>query len=98
MSEQPKGNKLRDIVDTNRPFRMIYSGVENEKYFDLVYDMGIRDFLISYHYVQKKKLDAEHYANLGVKFFIDSGAFTYQSDIKYHDWTVEMWEKQIVRY
>lgn len=98
MSEKPKGNKLRDIVDTNRPFRMIYSGVENEKYFDLVYDMGIRDFLISYHYVQKKKLDAEKYAQLGVKFFIDSGAFTYQSNLEYQDWTVEQWEKQIVRY
>lgn len=95
---QPKGNKLKDIIDTNRPFKMIYSGVESEKYFDLVYDMGIRDFLMSYHYIQKKKLDVEKYKSLGVKFLIDSGAYTYMSNLDYQDWTIEQWEKHIERY
>lgn len=89
---------LHDAIDRDRLFKMIYSGVENKKYFKILYDLGIRDFLISYHYVQEKKLDMEYYKSLGIKFFIDSGAYTYQGQEKYQDKPKEYWEKQIVRY
>ena len=89
---------LKDIVDRNKLFTMLYSGVEDDRNFRILYDMGIRNFLISYQYVQKKKLDVDNYVSLGVKFFVDSGAFTYMSDSKYSDFTIDDWEKQIVRY
>lgn len=93
-----KPKTLHDIVDKTRLFRMIYSGVENRKYFDILYNLGIRDFLISYHYIAEKKLDMEYYKSLGIKFFIDSGAYTYQGQEKYHDLPKEYWEGQIVKY
>lgn len=93
-----KPKSLHDVIDKTRLFRMIYSGVENKKYFDLLYNMGIRDFLISYHYIAEKRLDMEYYKSLGIKFFIDSGAYTYQGQEKYWDKPKEYWEKQIVKY
>lgn len=48
-----KCTDLREVMDYDRPFRMIYSGVENEQYFNLLYNMGIRDFLMSYHYIKE---------------------------------------------
>ena len=89
---------IRDIVDYNRPFNIFYSGVEDQNNFNILYDMGVRNFLMSYHYIQNKHLDVKVYENKGVKFFIDSGAYTYQMDPKYQDTTIEEWEKQIVRY
>lgn len=95
---EDKPKSLHDVIDRTRLFRMIYSGVENKKYFDLLYNMGIRDFLISYHYIAEKRLDMEYYKSLGIKFFIDSGAYTYQGQEKYWDKPKEYWEKQIVKY
>lgn len=93
-----KGN-LRDIMDFNRPFNIIYSGVEQETYFNILYDMGIRHFLMSYHYVQNKHLSMQkQYSDKGVKFFIDSGAHTYQNDPKYADYDIEYWEQHLQRY
>lgn len=44
-SEAPK--TLWDIVDHEQDFHMLYSGVEDERNFDILYDMGIRNFLVS---------------------------------------------------
>lgn len=91
-------NNLRDIMDTNHLFRMIYSGVENEKYFNLLYDMGIRDFLMSFHYIHEKNIDMSVFKDKGVKFLIDSGAHTYQNDDKYLEYPIEYWEEHLMRY
>lgn len=95
-SEAPK--TLWDIVDHEQDFHMLYSGVEDERNFDILYDMGIRNFLMSYQYVQNRHMNVDKFSGLGIKFFIDSGAYTYMSDPKYADFTIEDWEKQIERY
>lgn len=95
---KPKYNSLREVMDIQRPFSMLFSGVEDDKNFQILYDMGIRNFLISYHYVQKKHLSTTKYEEMGVKFFVDSGAFTYMSSLEHEDWTVEQWEKHIESY
>lgn len=96
--EKPKRKNIRDIIDYNRPFNIFYSGVEDQNNFNILYDMGIRNFLMSYHYIQNKHLDTKLYEEKGVKFFIDSGAYTYMADSKYQDTTIEEWEKHIHRY
>jgi len=96
-TSQKRGD-IREIVDYNRPFNIFYSGVEDKTNFDILYDMGIRNFLMSYHYIQNKHLDTKAYESAGVKFFIDSGAYTYMSDMKYQDTSIEEWEKHIQRY
>lgn len=98
--EEPKAAvNLRDIMDYDRVFNIIYSGVEQQEYFDILYDMGIRNFLISFHYVQNKHLSMDkQYGGLGVKFFVDSGAHTYQNDPKYADYDIEYWEKHLQKY
>lgn len=93
-----KYNSLEDVVDKKRPYSMLFSGVENDSYFQILYDRGIRNFLISYHYIQKKHLSTKKYEDMGIKFFIDSGAFTYMSNPEYSEYTVEQWEEQIPRY
>ena len=94
--EKPKS--LWDIVDHEQDFHMLYSGVEDERNFDILYSMGIRNFLISYQYVQNKHMNVDKFSGLGIKFFVDSGAYTYRNDLKYADYTVEQWEEQIQRY
>lgn len=93
-----KYNDLREVMDMNRPYTMLFSGVEDDNNFQILYDMGIRNFLISYHYVQKKRISTAKYEELGVKFFVDSGAFTYMSSLEHQEWTIEQWEKQIDSY
>lgn len=93
-----KYNSLREVMDLNRPFCMMFSGVEDDKNFQILYDMGIRNFLISYHYVQKKHLNTSKYEEMGVKFFVDSGAFTFISNLEFQDHTIEEWEKYIESY
>lgn len=89
---------LHDVIDYSRDFSMFYSGVEHDAYLSGCYDMGIRNFLMSFEYIQSKHLGdiAKKYPN--IHLFVDSGAFTYQNDPKYKDYTVEQWEKQIERY
>ena len=94
----PKFNRLGDVVDKDRNFSMLYSGVEDDKNFRILYDLGIRNFLMSYHYVQSKALDVDMYNDLGIKFLIDSGAYTYMSNPKYNDYTIEQWERHIEQY
>lgn len=90
---------LGDVMDMSRPFSIFYSGVETESYLNTLYDMGIRNFLMSYHYIQKIHMSMDKkFSGKGIKFFIDSGAFTYQIDPKYSEYTIEMWEEQIQRY
>ena len=97
--QKPKYNNLREIMNYSKPFSMFYSGVENDTYFNGCYEMGVRDFLMSYHYLQKSRVPLhKKYGDLGIKIFIDSGAYTYQADPKYREFTKEDWEKQIVHY
>lgn len=88
---------LREVMDYSRPFAIFYSGVENDTYFRGCYDMGVRNFLMSYQYVMGKNI-TDKYENLGISLFIDSGAFTYMSDEKYKGYTDEQWENQIEQY
>ena len=93
-----KYSSLHDVVDRKRLFKMIYSGVESEDNFDILYDLGIRDFLMSFHYIQKKRQSMKRYAELGVKFFIDSGAYTFINNEEFHSYTIEQWEAYIESY
>lgn len=94
---KPKYSNLKEIMDYTRPLSIFFSGVEQESYLDVLYNLGIRNFLMSYEYVkgrgsgQLKKYSDMH-------LFIDSGAYTYQNDPKYEEYTEEQWEKQIVEY
>lgn len=90
--------RLGDVIDKTRNFSMLYSGVEDDKNFNILYDLGIRNFLMSYHYVQSKNLDVSMYEEKGVKFLIDSGAFTYMSNPKYQEYTIDQWEAHLQRY
>lgn len=90
--------RLGDVIDKNKLFSMLYSGVEDTKNFNILYDLGIRDFLISFHYIQQKNLDINIYADRGIKFFIDSGAYTYMNNPDYNERTVEEWEEHIKFY
>lgn len=91
-------NSLEETIDRTKPFSIYYSGVETRRYFDTMYSIGIRNFLMSYHYIQSKKIDMSEYAGLGIKFFIDSGAYTFQTNEEYANRTKEEWELQIIEY
>lgn len=95
--EEKRYANLRDIMDYTRPFAMFYSGVESETYFNGCYDMGVRNFLMSYEYTRGRNI-TEKYKDSGISLFIDSGAFTYMNDPKYVEYTPEQWEKQIMSY
>lgn len=95
--EQPKYTDLHQVMDYTRPLTIFFSGVEYESYLDILYDLGIRNFLMSYEYLKGKgSFVLKKYHD--VHIFIDSGAFTYMSDPKYADYTVEQWEQQIHEY
>lgn len=96
--QKPKYNSLREVMDLNRPFNMMFSGVEDEKNFQILYNMGIRNFLISFHYVQKKRLNTQKYEEMGIKFFVDSGAFTFITNLGFEEYSIEDWEKYIETY
>lgn len=70
--------ELEQLMDFKRPFSMLYSGVESERFFNMCYSMGIRNFLVSFEYVKK----ISHIINAECKVFVDSGAFTYNQDDK----------------
>lgn len=95
--EKPKYKDLREIMDYSRPLSIFYSGVEYESYLDLLYSLGIRNFLMSYEYLKGKGIPVlKKYSD--IHLFIDSGAFTYMNDPKYKDYSAEHWEKQIQEY
>jgi len=93
----PKFTDLRQVMDYTRPLSIFYSGVEYESYLDILYDLGIRNFLMSYEYLKGKG-----YAQLkkypDMHLFIDSGAYTYITNPEYADYTIEQWEEQIHKY
>ena len=96
--QKPKYSNLKEVMDLTRPFNMMFSGVEDDKNFQILYNMGIRNFLISFHYVQKKHLNTSRYEEMSIKFFVDSGAFTFMSSLEHQDYTIEQWEKYIESY
>jgi hypothetical protein len=88
---------LKDIIDRKRPFTMIYSGVEYKEYLEVLINFGVKNFLMSYQYVSEVDM-AKKYEGKNIKFFIDSGAHTYQNDPKYQDYKVEQWEERLQEY
>lgn len=94
-----KYSKLQDALDYKRDFAMFYSGVEYEVYLKGCYDMGVRNFLMSYEYVGKRSLkQITEKFDEKIHLFVDSGAFTYMADEKYYSYTEEQWEKHIEKY
>lgn len=99
VEKQESNKSLMDIMDYKEPFELIYSGVESEGYFNVLYDCGIRDFLMSYHYLQKTHTNMEkRFGDGNIRLFIDSGAHTYQQDPKYEEVTIEEWEQHLQKY
>lgn len=97
VQDKPKYADLRQVMDYKRDFSMFYSGVEYEAYLDGCYNMGIRNFLMSYEYLRTKGArQLKKYSDMHL--FIDSGAYTYMSDPKYLEFTEEQWEEQIIKY
>lgn len=93
----PKYTDLRQVMDYTRPLSIFYSGVEQESYLDILYDLGIRNFLMSYEYLKGKGHgQLKKYPDMHL--FIDSGAYTYQNDPKYEEYTEEQWVEQIENY
>lgn len=96
-SEKPKYANLKEVMDYKRGFSMFYSGVENPAYLEICYNMGIRNFLMSYEYLRTKGAkQLKTYPDISL--FIDSGAYTYMANPEYHDYTVEQWEQHIQSY
>ena len=92
-----KYTDLRQVMDYTRPLSIFYSGVEYESYLDILYNLGIRNFLMSYEYLKGKGIgQLKKYPDMHL--FIDSGAYTYQNDPKYEEYTLEQWEEQIKEY
>lgn len=88
---------LHQVMDYKRPFTIFFSGVEYESYLDILYELGVRNFLMSYEYLKGKgSFVLRKYKD--VHIFIDSGAFTYQQDPRYEAYTTEQWEQQIHEY
>lgn len=93
----PKYKDLKEVMDYKRPLTIFFSGVEQESYLEILYNMGIRNFLMSYEYLKGRGLSQlKKYPDMHL--FIDSGAYTYQNDPKYEEYTEEQWEKQIKEY
>ena len=99
-STEPKFHNLDEVMDRTHPFSIIYSGVENRSYFNGCYDMGVRNFLMSFHYLQNSKepLSVRLKDHEDIRLFIDSGAYTYWCDPKYAEKTVDFWEKHLQNY
>lgn len=93
----PKFTDLRQVMDYTRPLSIFYSGVEYESYLDILYELGIRNFLMSYEYLKGKGYgQLKKYSDMHL--FIDSGAYTYITNPEFESYTVEQWEEQIHKY
>lgn len=93
----PKFTDLRQVMDYSRPLSIFYSGVEYESYLDILYSLGIRNFLMSYEYLKGKGHgQLKKYSDMHL--FIDSGGYTYNTNPEYESYTVEQWEEQIEKY
>ena len=92
-----KYTDLRQVMDYTRPLSIFYSGVEYESYLDILYNLGIRNFLMSYEYLKGKGYgQIKKYPDMHL--FIDSGAYTYITNPEFENYTVEQWEQQIHEY
>lgn len=89
---------LSEVMNRRRDISFFYSGVEYGVYLDGCYKMGIRNFLMSYHYLCGRGLGDIFNQYPDIHLFVDSGAFTYQADEKYEEYTVEEWENHIEKY
>ena len=90
---------LNEVMDYTLPFELIFSGVENEAFFRTLSECGVKNFLMSYHYVQTHHINMkERFGGKGIRLFIDSGAYTYMTDPKYAERSVEEWEEQLKKY
>lgn len=97
--EANKYKDLREVMDYKRNLTMFYSGVEYDVYLKGCYDMGVRNFLMSFQYLNGRNIeDIVKQFSEPVHLFIDSGAHTYQNDPKYSAFTVEDWEKRLIWY
>ena len=96
-ASSPMFTDLRQVMDYTRPLSIFYSGVEYESYLDILYDLGIRNFLMSYEYLKGKgHSQLKKYPDMHL--FIDSGAYTYITNPEFESYTVEQWEEQIEKY
>lgn len=79
-----------------------FSGVEGEQHYKACIDAGAKHVLTSFLYLERTDLDTvkkRKLKNPEVKFLIDSGAHTFQSDKeKYAAWKLRDFEKYIERY
>ena len=96
--EKNKYTDLRQVMDYKRDLSIFFSGVENKTYLEGCYDMGVRNFLMSYHYIKGRSLKQVLDGKEGIKLFIDSGAYTYTIDSDFKDKSIEEWEEHIVKY
>lgn len=87
----------------NIPTSIVISGVESDRYFDIVVrKSGFRFVLMSYHYLQGKpknflKERLEEFPDL--KVFIDSGAHTfYQKMDEYRQKDEKFWDEYLTKY
>ena len=87
----------------NIPTSIMISGVESDRYFDIVVRKNnIRFVLMSYHYLQKKpknflKERIDEFPDL--RIFIDSGAHTFLTNMdKYEDKPMSFWDNYLKGY
>ena len=87
----------------NIPASIVISGVESDRYFDIVVrKSGFRFVLMSYHYLQGKpknflKKRIEEFPDL--KVFIDSGAHTFfQKMDEYRQKDEKFWDEYLTKY
>lgn len=95
---KPMYNSLSEVMDKKRDIAFFYSGVEYDLYLNGCYEMGIRDFLMSYHYIRGKEISGIFDKYPDIHLFVDSGGYTFLTDSKYWDYTEEQWEKHIKSY
>ena len=96
--DKGKYTDLRQVMDYKRDLSIFFSGVENKTYLEGGYDMGVRNFLMSYHYIKGRSLRQVLDGKEGIKLFIDSGAYTYSVDQDFKNKSIEEWEEHIVKY
>lgn len=86
-----------------RPTHIIISGVESDRYWNIVVNQcGMRNVLMSYHYLQKKGsefLKKRLEETPDVKILIDSGAHTFYSKIdEYSKKPDSFWDDYLQKY
>lgn len=87
-------------------FQCYMSGVEGRTHYQACVDAGVKHVLLSFLYMEKSDLATirrRKQANPDIKFMIDSGAHTFQSDKdspkpKYANWRLSDYEAYIKRY